>query len=90
MGQRSRPDRAYIDFGRPDGRKLCFNHVGYRLNIEWLDSEELRIYEAHMSPLLLDGAKGGGSGGQRFVNQSFHAYSHHQEKRRMLTRTSDI
>lgn len=34
MGQPSKPDHAYIDFGRPGGRKLSSHHVGYRLNIE--------------------------------------------------------
>ena len=57
MGQPSKHDRAYIDFGKPDGRKSSSYHVGYRLNIERLNSGELYIYETHTSPLVTDAAK---------------------------------
>lgn len=89
MGRRSKSDHAYIDSGRPDavwsskiyigvvdGRKSSFYyHVGYRSNIEWLNYEELRICETHMSPVVPDAAKMMPDG-QRSINQRFHACSH--------------
>jgi hypothetical protein len=72
MGQNSKPDRAFIDFGRPDGRKSSSYHVGYRLIIEGLNYEELRICETHMSPLVPDEAEMIPDG-QRSINQRFHA-----------------
>jgi hypothetical protein len=48
MGQYSKPDRAYIDFGRPDERKSSSYHVGYRLNIGWFKCGELGICETHI------------------------------------------
>ena len=43
-GMIQQTERAYIGFGIPDGKKLGSHHVGYKLNIEWLNREDLRIF----------------------------------------------
>jgi hypothetical protein len=48
MGQNSKPDSGYIEFGRPDGRKSRLYHVGYRLDVEWFNYGDVHISETHM------------------------------------------
>ena len=54
-------DRAYMEFGRPGGRKSGLYHVGHRLNIEWLDCGDVRISETRMSPLVPDACREDGA-----------------------------
>ena len=52
-------------------------HVGYRLNIEWLDCGDIHISETHMSLLILvsEAAKMMPDG-QMSIKQGLRAYSH--------------
>ena len=76
MSQHSKPDHAYIEFGRPDGRKSRIYHdIGYGLNIEWLDCGDLHISETHMSLLVSEAAKMMPDG-QMSIKQRFRACSH--------------